>query len=218
MQEEQNLSGDQTLEAAAPTEIESKDIQPEQQQTVPLSALQSERSERQRLQDELKMMKEHVSLLNSTKANPQEKPQDVLDGLQDIDVMTVGEFKKVSEKLTNDFNQKLSELKVAQKNSDYQEVVEKYLPEVLKHNPGLRQTLEQTQDHNLAYHLAKNSDAYRNENQKSQKSHDAQRIVENSQKAGALSSMGSTSPVSQAQQYKQMSDKDFASLANRHMG
>jgi hypothetical protein len=163
------------------------------------------------------MIKDHVALLQFSQQQ-QPTPKDDLDKLEDGDVLTVGEAKKFLTKMDTKYQTSIEELKVMQKYADYQEVISKYLPEILKTNPGLKRTLKQTQDYELAYYLAKNSDSYRSENKKSKKSIEAQRIVENSQKAGNLSSMGATTPISQAKRYKDMPDDDFRSLVNQNLG
>lgn len=224
MTEENNVSGDQNLEAAVPPSDETIQDQTElvgmegaqQEQSVPLSALQSERSKRQSMEDELRMIKDHLALNQVRQSQP--PPKNDFEGLEDGDVMTVGEFKKLSGSMANQFKMTIEELKMAQKNPDYQEVITKYLPDVLKQNPGLQSTLQKTQDYELAYYLAKNSDSYRSENKRSKKSADAQRIVENANRAGSLSSTGSTSPISQAKRYKDMSDEDFKQAVARNLG
>jgi len=225
MTEDNNVSGDQNQEAAVPPETVANHAYTEQaeanvaqqEQNVPLSALQSERAKRQQMEDELRMIKEHLALSQVKQSTPQ-KQKDEFEGLEDGDVMTVGEFKKLSGNMANQFKMTIEELKMAQKHPDYQEVITKYLPDVLKQNPGLQSTLQKTQDYELAYFLAKNSDSYRNEKKQSKKSADAQRIVENANKAGSLSSMGSTSPISQAKRWKDMSDDEFKQAVSRHLG
>jgi len=224
MTEEPNVSGDQIQEAAVPAYDETNQVpqeQPEsteaqQEQSVPLSALQSERTKRQSMEDELRMIKEHLALSQVQQSQP--TPKDDFDGLDDGDVMTVGEFKKLSGNMASKFSMTIEELKMAQKHPDYQEVITRYLPDILKKNPGLQNTLKKSQDYELAYYLAKNSDVYRSDNKQSKKSADAQRIVANSQKAGSLSSLGSTSAISQAKRYKDMSDSDFMMEVNKNLG
>jgi hypothetical protein len=225
MSEELNVSGEEKInqEAAVPPSVETGEAQPaaqevkeEQEQTVPLSALQAERAQRQQMQDELRMIKEHLALNQASQSK--EKPKDAFEGLDEGDVLTVGDFKKLTSNLSNQFKVSIEELKMAQKHPDYQEVIQKYLPDVLKQNPGIQNTLQTTQDYELAYYLAKNSESYRKENKKSKQSADAKRIVENSQKAGSLSSMGSTSPISQAKRYKDMPDKEFRELMAKNLG
>lgn len=226
MSEELNETGEERVEAAVPAEDASSNNESERpeveqsgEQNVPLSALQSERAQRQSLQEELRVIKEHLNLTMAQQSQgTQEKKKEYLDSLEDTDVLTVGDFKKISSNLTKQFNMTIEELKMVQKHPDYQEVIMKYLPDLLKQNPSLQQSLQKTQDYELAYYLAKNSDAYKAENKKVKKSADAQRIVENSQKAGSLSSMGATSPISQARRYRDMDDKEFESLVSRNLG
>ena len=223
MSEEINVSGEENLEAAAPLEANVEQSQPEkavegEAQVVPLSALQSERGQRQHLEEELRMIKDHLALMNSNQQPPPAPPKDELEGIEDSDVLTYGEAKKLLGKVQKNYQGSIEELKMNQKYPDYQEVIQKYLPEVLKTNPALRRSLEQTQDYELAYHLAKNSDDYKTQKKTQKKSLDAQRIVENSEQAGSLSSLGGTSPISQAKRYKDMKDDEFRELVNRNLG
>lgn len=221
MSEEPQDTGDQISEAAAPVvndQSEHATAEAQESRQVPLDALQAERAERQKLQDEMRMMKDHLAIMQSTQQRPQEPPKDELDGLSDDDVLTVGEAKKFISKLNNQYQTNIQELKMTQKHPDYQQVVTKYLPEVLKQNPSLRDTLSKSQDYELAYHLAKNSDSYNADNKRSKKHADAERIVQNANRAGSLSSVGQTSPISQAKQYKTMSDEDFKKQVQKNLG
>lgn len=224
MSEDINVSGEQNMEAAAPVEAHVEHSQNEQGQEgnpqgVPLSALQSEREQRQQLQEELRMIKDHLALVESNQHRQSAPPpKDEFDGVDDSDVLTYGEAKKLLSKVQKTYQGSVEELKMTQKYPDYQEVIQRYLPEVLKTNPALRRSLEQTQDYELAYHLAKNSDSFKEKNKKVKKSLDAQRIVENSAAAGSLSSLGATSPISQAKRFKDMKDDEFRELVNRNLG
>lgn len=219
---EENFTGDQNSEAAAqvvaePTETTTAGEQENRQ--VPLDALQAERSERQRLQDEVKMMKDHFNLLQAQQQNQQQPPsKDELDGLSDDDVLTVGEAKKFMSKLDSQYKMSIKELRMVQKYPDYQEIVTQYLPDVIKQNPSLSESLRTTQDYELAYYLAKNSDSYKKNNKSVKKNADAERIVQNAQRAGSLSSVGQASPMNEARRYKDMSDTDFMKQANKNLG
>ena len=220
MSEESNIPGE--MEAAAPalnevTDSENAEIHQEDR-SVPLDALQAERAERQKMHEELQMMKDHLALLQSSRPQEVQKPKDELDSLADDDVLTVGEAKKFLSRMNKQYEMSVQELRMTQKYPDYQEVVTKYLPEVLKNNPSLRNSLEKSQDYELAYYLAQNSDGYKTAHKKSKRNADAERIVQNSQRAGSLSSVGHTSPISEAKRYKQMSDEEFMNFANRNMG
>ena len=216
MSEEYNDSGEM-LEAAAPVDFNDNETSQARQQ-VPLDALQAERAERQKLQDEVKMMRDHMSLLQSSQSQSRPQPKDEFADLSDDDVLTVKDFKRFMGSKEQKFDMSIKELRMTQKYNDYQDVVTRYLPEVLKQNPGLQQTLVTSQDYELAYYLAKNSDSYKAQNKKTAKNADAQRIVENSMKAGSLSSVGETSPINNAKQYKRMSDDEFRKVAQQNLG
>jgi hypothetical protein len=216
MSEEPIETGDQetgVADLSNTVEMES----PREEQQVPLDALKSERAERQRLQDELKMIQENMNLMLAQQQR-QNKPQEEFSGLQDDDVLTVGEFKKAIGQYEKQYTMSLKELKIAQQHPDYQEVVTKYLPEVLKQNPSLKSSLAASQDFELAYYLAKNSEAYKQAKKQVKKNADAERIVQNSQRAGTISSVGQTSPISEAKRYRDMSDSDFRQLMNKNLG
>ncbi len=222
--EDPNVSGEQTSDAAGPvanepSESTQADVQQEEQK-VPLGALQAERADRQRLQDELKMMREHLTLVQAQQ-HTQNKPEEqkgYLDGLSDDDVLTVGDAKKIIDRMDNSYQMNIQELRMTQKYPDYNQVVTKYLPEIFKQNPSLVQSLEKSQDYELAYYLAKNSDAFKAENRQKKKNADAERIVQNANRAGSLSSVGQNSPVSTAKRYKEMSDSDFQKQVHKNLG
>lgn len=218
---EEQQTGENVEAAAQQTqhleEQPTQEVQQEERQ-VPLSALEAERSQRQKMQEELSMIKDHLSLLQARQQQPQPQPQQPESSLADDDVMTYGEFKKVAGQFQKNFQATIGELQMSKKYPDYEEVIRKYLPDVLKEDPSLRDTLANTQDYNLAYRLAKTSEKYLDDNKKRKKSQDAQRILENSQQPGNLSSVGGTTPISMAKRYKDMSDADFRREVAKNMG
>ncbi len=221
MSEEPNMPGEQHAEAAAqpePVFTEPQQAEEQEPRQVPLDALQAVRAEKQALQDELKMMRDHVALVQATQQQPAPKEKNELDGLSKDDVLTVGDLEKILQKKEQKYEMGMQELRMTQKYPDYQQTVTKYLPEVLKQNPGLRDTLLKSQDYELAYYLAKNSDVYKTENKKAKKNADAERIVQNASRAGSLSSVGQASPINEAKRYKSMSDDDFMKQANKNLG
>ena len=184
---------------------------------VPVSALQAERRERQQLQDQMRMLQDHVALMQANQNNSPK--QDEYSGMSDDDVLTVGEAKKYIGKMQQNYQSSVEELRVQQKYPDYNDVVTKYLPEVIAKNPALKTTLQNDANrYELAYFLAKNSDSFRSATHQVKKSTEAQRIVNNGQKAGSLSSVGSTAPQSSMKNIKTMSDSDFMKMANRNLG
>lgn len=210
-----------TMEAAAPQTEADQGSEPGQfvapQETmVPLTALQAERRERQQTEEANRMLQEHLALL---KAQNTPAPQEPILNADDSDILTVGDFKKALGTYKQQYEMSIQELKAAQKYSDYAETVQKYLPDVIKQNPSLRDTLlHDPNKFETAYWLAKNSEAYRQENRQSKKNTDAERIIQNASKPGSLSAVGHNSGKAPAQSYKDMSDDEFRRLAARNMG
>lgn len=190
----------------------------EQPQTVPLTALEDERRKRQENEEQLRLLRDHVALMQASQQKPAEPKKDDWADLQEDDVLTVKEAKRALSQIDSKYQASLKELQMAQKHPDYNEVITQFLPEVIKNNPSLRNTIQQTQDYELAYYLARNSDAYREKNKAVKKNADAQRILQNTQKTAALSSAGQTSPISKAKNYKAMNDAEFADLMQKNMG
>jgi len=218
------VSGEISTEAAAPLsdapmEAHSEQAEREPQQ-VPLSALQSERAQRQQKEQENQMLRDNMALLQANMQQRQQlqQTQDEFSGLSENDVLTVGEAKKFLSNFTRQHQLSIEELRMTQKYPDYQETVSRYLPEILKANPEIYETLKTTQNYELAYYLAKNSDTCKSENKKRKINADAERIVQNSSKTGSLSSVGSASPISQTKRYREMSDEDFMKEVNRNLG
>lgn len=220
MSEEPQETGDQ-MEAAAPVADAIQDSAPaeaNQERQVPLDALQAERAERQKLQSELEMMRDNMNLMMNQYQGGQQPSGQPEEQISKDDVITYGDLEKILEKKERQYNMSIQEMKISQKHPDYQEIVTKYLPDVLKNNPSLRKSLEQTQDYELAYVLAKQSDGYRAEHKKVKRNADAERIVQNTERAGSLSSVGQTSPISQAKRYKQMTDSEFKQEMQKNLG
>jgi len=214
-------TGEQAAVAAEPEAVVREQPQAEQQQEmVPLAALQAERRERQQLQEQTKLLQDHMALLQANQnIKPQEQSVDDYAGMSDDDVLTVGEAKKFLGKIQQNYQTSVEELRVQQKYSDYNDVVTKYLPDVIAKNPALKTTLQNDPNrYELAYYLARNSDSYRAANHEARKSTEAQRIIDNGQRPGTLSSVGSTSPQSQVSSFKNMSDAEFMKIANKNMG
>jgi predicted DNA-binding protein (MmcQ/YjbR family) len=220
----ENNSGE-FQEAAVPQQPSENNLEAQQEQSqekeqyVPLSALQSERAQRQQKEQEAQLLRDNLSLLQANMSYQQpQQPKDEFEGLSENDVLTVGEAKKFMSQFNRQYQLSLEELRMTQKYPDYQDVVTRYLPEVLKTNPRLQDSLRSTQDYELAYYLAKNSDNYKKETKSRKVNADAARIVQNSQSTGSLSSMGSTSPISQTKRYKDMSDDDFMKEVHKNLG
>jgi len=206
-------------EVAAPVSEPVVDEQPEQaalqERQVPLAALESERAQRQQIQDELRIIKENLTLMQMRQNQPPPIQEPIIN---DDDVMTHGEFKKAASQFQSQIAGQLNEMQMSKKFPDYDEVVRKYLPEIIKDDPSIATTLDNSKDYNLAYRLAKTSDGYRRDQKQVKKNSDAQRILSNSEQTGSLSSVGGTSPISMVKRYKDMSDTDFLKEMAKNVG
>ncbi len=214
------VSPGEPMEAAAPIPEQSQDAQtaqqPEAEKMVPLSALEAERAHRQRHADENAMMKEHLNLLQARQQMaPQQPPQETVSP---DDVMTFGEFDKRAAHFEQKMKATIGEMQISKAHPDYDEVIRKYLPEIIKEDPDIGQTLQSTQNYKLAYKLAKSSDAYRRDHAEQKRSADANRLVANSERPGSLSSVGGTTPISMAKRYKDMSDTEFMAQVAKNVG
>lgn len=219
MEQEIAQTGEEVVDAAGPvdsvneTSMASEDTRHDQ---VPVSALQAERQQRQALQEKLRLLEDHVALIQ---ANQQGSKADPADDLSDDDVLTVGEAKRFMNEMQSRYQTGIDELRISQKYSDYNQVVKDYLPKVIEKNPALKATLQNDPNrYELAYYLAKNSDEYRSSKSQVKKSADAERIVQNAQRAGSLSAVGSTTPQGKPSGFRNMSDDEFMKLANRNRG
>lgn len=216
----ENIQTGATAEAAVQPDLNVQQSmqQAEQEQLVPVSALQAERRERQQLQENLRVMQDHLALLQANQAQ-NVKAKDEFTDLSDNDVLTVGEAKKFIQGFQRQQQMAVEELKMAQTHPDYNEVVRKYLPEVLKNDPDLKEMIMNAPNpYKAAYHLAKRSDNYLQDQRAAQRSPEAQKAVQNLQRAGNLSSVGQASGAPQNSAYKSMSDAEFMKLANRNLG
>lgn len=220
MQEEVVQAGE-NLEAAAPVSEEGNAPRAEaREEHVPLSALQAERENRQRMQEELELMRNHIELLRTTQPKAQE-PKDEFSSLSDDDVLTVGEAKRFISNLDNQYKMTIEELRMAQKHPDYEQVVRQHLPTVLKNKPYLANTLAKDPNrYQIAYDLAKEAAMQKQASQQReiQRTEESQRIIENAQKTGSLSSLGRDAPTQEPSNFKNMSDEDFLTFHRRNLG
>lgn len=187
-----------------------------QEEMVPISVVQAERKQRQELQENMRMLQDHLELL---KANNKQPKKDEFSDLREDDVLTVGEAKKYISNLQNNYEMSIEELRMQQRHPDYSEVVTKYLPDVLKEDPELQDDIKRAKNpYKLAYKLAKQSDRYREQQKTQQKNEKAERILKNSERSGNLSSVGGTAPINSSKPWKDMTDAEFKQHVSRNMG
>lgn len=213
-------TGENVEAAALPDNQSQAEQTTEQEQMVPVSALQAERRERQQLQEQQKLLQDHLQLLQANmEKSSSTKKEDEFEGLTDNDVLTVGEAKKFMNQYSQQQSLQIEELKMVQSHPDYNEVVRKYLPEVLKNEPETKDLIQRASNpYKAAYFLAKRSDAYLKDQGEKSRSPEAQKAESNLSQAGSLSQVGSGVSSMPGQTYKAMSDDDFRKLVNKNLG
>jgi hypothetical protein len=210
----------ESVEAAAQPQNEDANMHDAalaKEEMVPLSALQAERKQRQEVQQNIKMLQDHLELMRANQGN--QKTEEV-PNVSDDELLTVGEAKKYISNIQRKYDMTVGEMKMQQKYPDYDKVVREYLPDLLREEPELRSEIERAGNpYMLAYRLAKKSDRYQQENSKGQKNETAERILKNTQQSGSLSSVGHNAPKNEAAKpWKNMSDDEFMRYAARNLG
>lgn len=221
MENDQDLTGDKDFQPAAG---EGGD-----QKMVPLAALEDERSKRQGLEEKVRTLEENLALYkaNVNLSEPgirrepeQPKEKDLFEGMDEGDVMTVGEFKRIAAKQAEAFNKEkedfgrniggfISEVQMMLWNPDYKEVISKNLPAVLKAKPHLAAAIKSSQNpYVLAYELGKLDPEYGKGKAGDQIDKNAQKIIDNLGKPqlGGAKGGGGLDMVSQ---YSNLSDEQL---------
>ena len=195
--------------------------------TVPVEVVEKLREELKQVKDEGELLKEQVELY---KANMDIKPKEEKPDtdIKDDDVITYAEAKKLIADASKGIAGTLQQLEFAQTNTDFNEVITKYLPDLLKKEPALTDAIKTSSNPALlAYKLAKSSSAYQKdaaagqlggEEQKAEELRakaakgdtDAQKLLEKMGKPGSASQAGGAGGgVSSGEFYNNMSDEDF---------
>ena len=210
MEDDQDLTGAQNNLAAGDKGGDQK--------TVPLSALADERSKRQALEEKVKVLEENIALYRANMPDPNArrepekvKETDLFEGLDEGDVLTVGEVKKIFQKKDESFRKEkedfvrgmvasLSEVQMMIANPDYKDVITKNLPNVLKAKPYLREAIRTSQNPALlAYELGKLDPEYKEKKTGDEIDEKAKKIIDNLNKPnlGGVKGGGALELVSQ---------------------
>lgn len=157
----------------------------------------------------------------------QQSPKEEQISLSDDDIPSWGLIKKSAEPLQKEIEGLKSELNqlrrkaegvdpvsLQSKHSDFDDVVKTYLPKYIAKNPQIASYLRDSQDYELAYRIAK---SVQSEEQAPKMHEHAARITKNEDAIGSLSSVGHTSPISQARRWREMSAEDFMREANKNI-
>lgn len=172
-------------------------------------------------EEERRTIQLQLDMLRANQAQPrQEQAQrKFLDGMGDSDIPNVGEIRKEWEARESAYQSKISELEFAQYHPDYAETLDKHLAPLVKNKPILAEVIRNSPNPAMAAYeigqLAKGAISNTPPIQ-TQKSINAQRIVDNARKPGTLSQTGGQGALSKADYYANMSDTEFAKFASQH--
>jgi len=155
-----------------------------------------------------------VNLPRGTSQEDPEKPKedDLFAGLEEDDVMTVADVKKIVTKsigsLQGQFKKGLSEVQMALSYPDYSQVIREHLPNVLKTNPALAQAIRTSDSpHLIAYVLARSDPEFVKKSTSDKQTNEAQRIIDNALQTGSASQAGGGGGAQgQAEFYANLSD------------
>lgn len=185
---------------------------------------QAEReAERLRYQQDIDFMRSQLA------QKPVQENRKVLEDERDDDLLTVGKFRQTQAAYENQLRQqeenyrlKLNELETKVQHSDYDEVMDKYAIPLLKNNRDFAIAFQNSENKaSFAYNLGrmmKDSQPRPQAPVETEGSQKAQRIVENSNKPGTLSSARGGQPsLSKAEYYGSMSDADFNALVEKNL-
>lgn len=123
------------------------------------------------------------------------------------------EARKIAQDIVRQREVETLEEKVSLKYSDYNEVIEKYAPE-LREDPVLVEAIKTAPNpYELAYKLAKKTDAYKRDQNLREKN--TEKIQKNLSKPLSASAVGKSSPLSEANNFATMSDEQIWQMAQK---
>lgn len=187
-------------------------------QTVPVNVLQSIRDELQTVKEQLQASQDQVRLYQANPPQGGQQQQHQVDqgaegltGMEDDDVITVADAKKLVTGLKAEVGAVIGEMAMAGQHSDYQSVISKHLPKVIQANPALAEAIRSSKNpYVLAYELGKTNPEYVKEQAEKGQQETVTTIEQNLGKPGSASAAGGGGGgISQVDQYAQMSDEDL---------
>jgi hypothetical protein len=182
------------------------------------------KAEREDLRANIELMRANMATIAQQQHKQEAPKQDRLfEHLKGDDIPNVQDIEAAWSKREADYQARIEELQVAQKFTDYAEVMEKYTSPLLKQKPHLAEGILGAKNKALqAYELGKMHQMAQQQPQIQQPvavepNKVAQKIVENARKPGSLSSAGGQSALSQADYFATMSDNEFMKFASKNL-
>lgn len=184
-------------------------------------------AERRRYEQELGRMQYQIEQMS--RSSQPEVTRSHLDDKEDSDLMTIRDFRRAQQELSEKHQQELQALKYESlenrarlQHSDYNEVMEKYSIPFLRENRDFALAFQASENPaEFAYQLGRmqmGTQSIPQPAQETQARENAERIVQNARKPGTLSSARGGQPsLSKADYYASMSDSDFAKFVQRNL-
>ena len=163
--------------------------------------------------DELKRQNEFLRM-QMMQQQEQSKPQsESQPKFRDDDLLTYGEYQKLQMSHAQEkaaLKAKIDEIEIRAKHADYNEVIRKYLPDVLQEDPDLAFAIKDNpRMHELAYTLAKASPKYHQEKLAKQNASAMDKIVENASRPQPATSRKTMTTHDEETRLASMSDEDI---------
>ncbi len=208
------------------TKVQEEPVKQEDPQERNFRALAAEvdriKAERETEKREYKLQLDMLRV--NQRQEPAPKQEKMFEGMEETEVPNVGEIRKAWDRKEADYAARIEELQVANRFSDYAEVVEKFAAPLVNEKPHLLQGILKADNKAQAlYELGKLVQQSRQaptpaQPQQTQQSTIAQKIVENARKPGNLGSAGGQTSLSKADYFATMSDQEFAKFASKNLG
>lgn len=231
-------TGDTNREAAALAESLANQAETpvqQQEQVVPVHVVQTIREELKAVKEQNEAFKNHLNMMQwqQQSAQPAPQPVDPFSGIDPEESIKAKDAMRIVQDMSNRFESKLAEIKIAQKSSDYSEVIKKYLPLAAQEDPELIEDIKRSGNpYKMAYNAVKASKAYQDDlirerlgkqeiPQAPKAQPLAERVVNNAKQSGSLASVASNSTANgPLPTFSNMSDDEFrqfkASRSVRH--
>jgi len=229
---------DQGTKQAGSAEAQAAAAAAEETTTVPLAALKKLREELQTVKEQNTLYQTQLGLARNMPAQPAAQPQtaaqpdqeDFFADMDDDDVMTVADAKKIMKNLPkgggSEIEQvrgELTKIQLYQQDPDYENTIRNYLPEVVNSNPAIVQTIQQSPNPLLcALTFAKMNPRYQSLNQQQGGAQAGEtlldqinRIIENAEKPGSASQVSGSGAISGASRFKDMTPAQIEEHKNK---
>lgn len=125
-----------------------------EQKLVPLEVVQSIREESKEAKERARQLEQYIQQMQQQGNQQQQQSNDPFGDSDDDEFLTVGQARKIMQQQEQQSQQVMREMQMRQTVPDYDDVVQNYLPELIKEKPHLRDAILSSGDpYSLAYEL-----------------------------------------------------------------